>query len=164
MIFSIHVIQRQKKKVPAKIWYCRVYRPIGSIFIFESFPLVELGEDQLGILIFQDRLETWLRQDEIHRAGLPQEEEEKERGKCGRSSSWDWDGIQEEEEEESGNTGLFSNSHTVLILTVVVGCFGVLWPKIFSPMFFGDGRSSHQDISEDPIGSCKIFCSLGLSV
>lgn len=59
----------------------------------------------------------------------------------------------EDDDESSLHSGLFSNSQTVLILTVVVGCFGVLWPKIFSPMFFGD-TYSHQDISDDA-GSCK---------
>jgi len=54
----------------------------------------------------------------------------------------------EDDDESSLHSGLFSNSQTVLILTVVVGCFGVLWPKIFSPMFFGD-TYSHQDISDD---------------
>merc|ERR1712012_686670 len=59
----------------------------------------------------------------------------------------------EDDDESSLHSGLFSNSQTVLILTVVVGCFGVLWPKIFSPMFFGE-TYSHQDISDDA-GSCK---------
>ena len=62
----------------------------------------------------------------------------------------------DEEEEEA--SGLFSNSHTVLILTVVVGCFGVLWPKIFSPMFFGDQqdqRDSMPDLSEESLSSCE---------
>merc|ERR1712012_691836 len=54
----------------------------------------------------------------------------------------------EDDDESSLHSGLFSNSQTVLILTVVVGCFGVLWPKIFNPMFFGD-TYSHQDISDD---------------
>ena len=65
---------------------------------------------------------------------------------------------EEEEEEEPGSPGLFSNSHTVLILTVVVGCFGVLWPKIFSPMFFGDQqdqRDSMPDLSEESLSSCE---------
>ena len=35
----------------------------------------------------------------------------------------------EEEAEPGYPAGLFSNSQTVLILTVMVGCFGVLWPK-----------------------------------
>jgi len=59
----------------------------------------------------------------------------------------------DDDDTSSLHSGLFSNSQTVLILTVVVGCFGVLWPKIFSPMFFGD-TYSHQDISDDA-GSCK---------
>ena len=39
--------------------------------------------------------------------------------------------IEEEGEgpEPGYPAGLFSNSQTVLILTVMVGCFGVLWPK-----------------------------------
>merc|ERR1719471_2436364 len=57
-----------------------------------------------------------------------------------------------EEPEETIHSGLFSNSQTVLILTVVVGCFGVLWPKIFSPMFFGENQ--HQsEISVDDAAS-----------
>merc|ERR1719471_1368450 len=52
-----------------------------------------------------------------------------------------------EEPEETIHSGLFSNSQTVLILTVMVGCFGVLWPKIFSPMFFGD-NSHHHDLDD----------------
>ena len=62
----------------------------------------------------------------------------------------------DEEEEEA--SGLFSNSHTVLILTVVVGCFGLLWPKIFSPMFFGDPhdqRDSMSDLTEESLNSCE---------
>ena len=61
----------------------------------------------------------------------------------------------DEEEEEA--SGLFSNSHTVLILTVMVGCFGVLWPKIFSPMFFGDqeGRDSLADLGEESLSPCE---------
>ena len=64
----------------------------------------------------------------------------------------------EEEEEEPGSSGLFSNSHTVLILTVMVGCFGVLWPKIFSPMLFGDQdqRDSQPDLSEESLSSCEV--------
>jgi len=56
-----------------------------------------------------------------------------------------------EEPEETIHSGLFSNSQTVLILTVVVGCFGVLWPKIFSPMFFGD-QHGHHDTVDDTAG------------
>ena len=37
--------------------------------------------------------------------------------------------IEEEGPEPGYPAGLFSNSQTVLILTVMVGCFGVLWPK-----------------------------------
>lgn len=57
--------------------------------------------------------------------------------------------IEEEGEgpEPGYPAGLFSNSQTVLILTVMVGCFGVLWPKIFSPMFFGD-NSHHHDLDD----------------
>ena len=63
----------------------------------------------------------------------------------------------EDEDEESASPGMFSNSHTVLILTVMVGCFGVLWPKIFSPMFFGDQdqRDSMADLSEDSLSPCE---------
>ena len=60
------------------------------------------------------------------------------------------------EDEDTLHSGLFSNSQTVLILTVVVGCCGVLWPKIFStmPMFFGDNQ--HQsEMSVDDAASCK---------
>ena len=68
----------------------------------------------------------------------------------------------EEEEEEAATPGMFSNSHTVLILTVMVGCFGVLWPKIFSPMFFGDQqdqRDSQLDLSEEGLSSCEFSSS-----
>ena len=33
--------------------------------------------------------------------------------------------------------GDLSRSKSILICTVVLGCFAVLWPKIFYPMFFG---------------------------
>ena len=65
----------------------------------------------------------------------------------------------DEDDPSNFQSGLFSNSQTVLILTVVVGCFGILWPKIFSPMFFGDNHS-HQDVAEEA-GACK-YCSLYL--
>ena len=32
-------------------------------------------------------------------------------------------------------TNDLGTGRTVVILTVVIGCFGVLWPKIFFPMF-----------------------------
>ena len=59
----------------------------------------------------------------------------------------------DEDDPSNFQSGLFSNSQTVLILTVVVGCFGILWPKIFSPMFFGDNHS-HQDVAEEA-GACE---------
>jgi hypothetical protein len=31
-----------------------------------------------------------------------------------------------------------STGKTILIGTVVLGCFAVLWPKIFMPMLFGE--------------------------
>ena len=31
-----------------------------------------------------------------------------------------------------------STGKTILIGTIVLGCFAVLWPKIFAPMLFGD--------------------------
>ena len=64
----------------------------------------------------------------------------------------------EEEDEEAPSPGLFSNSHTVLILTVMVGCFGVLWPRIFSPMFFGDQQDHHSqlDLNEEGLSSCEV--------
>ncbi|XP_026687367.1 uncharacterized protein LOC103520455 [Diaphorina citri] len=34
-------------------------------------------------------------------------------------------------------TSELSTGKTIFVLTVVAGCFAVLWPKIFYPMFFG---------------------------
>ena len=31
-----------------------------------------------------------------------------------------------------------STGKTILIGTIVLGCFAVLWPKIFAPMLFGE--------------------------
>ena len=31
-----------------------------------------------------------------------------------------------------------SNGVIILTIVIMVGCFAVLWPKIFSPMLFGD--------------------------
>lgn len=37
---------------------------------------------------------------------------------------------------------------TVLVLVIVVGCFAVLWPKVFYPMLIG---SAQQHIKPSPI-------------
>ena len=33
-----------------------------------------------------------------------------------------------------------SNGLIILVIAIVVGCFAVLWPKYFYPMFFGKIR------------------------
>ena len=155
-------------------------RPRGPFFILQSFPRVEPRETAADIdFTNPDRLTDWLtgsngeeelRQDEIpgqHQLPGPatvQEESTEAWGKdqTERAMMERCLTIQirpsEEEEEEPGSSGLFSNSHTVLILTVMVGCFGVLWPKIFSPMFFGDQdqRDSQPDLSEESLSSCEV--------
>lgn len=35
----------------------------------------------------------------------------------------------------SSDTGL-STGKTILVFSIVLGCFAVLWPKVFQPMFF----------------------------
>lgn len=45
-----------------------------------------------------------------------------------------------------------STGKTIFVLTVVAGCFAVLWPKIFYPMFFG--TNSHLSNIEKAHGGC----------
>ncbi len=35
-----------------------------------------------------------------------------------------------------------STGKSILVCAVVLGCFAVLWPKIFYPMLFGSSSSS----------------------
>ena len=37
-----------------------------------------------------------------------------------------------------------STGKTILIGTIVLGCFAVLWPKIFAPMLFGEPEESRK--------------------
>ena len=37
-----------------------------------------------------------------------------------------------------------STGKTILIGTIVLGCFAVLWPKIFAPILFGEPEHSRK--------------------
>ena len=41
-----------------------------------------------------------------------------------------------------------SNGVIILAIAIVVGCFAVLWPKIFSPMLFGEPVINTKPIDE----------------
>jgi len=49
----------------------------------------------------------------------------------------------------------------VLVLAIVVGCFGILWPRIFSPLLFGDTppqtRTDEDAILADPANPSRGF-------
>jgi hypothetical protein len=55
--------------------------------------------------------------------------------------------IQEDEEQPLSEPGL-SNGVIILAIAIVVGCFAVLWPKIFSPMLFGEQVGHSKPIDE----------------
>ncbi|XP_044576334.1 resistance to inhibitors of cholinesterase protein 3 isoform X2 [Cotesia glomerata] len=40
----------------------------------------------------------------------------------------------------------FGPRKTLIVLTVVAGCFAILWPKIFYPMLIGPGNTPHSPI------------------
>ncbi len=44
----------------------------------------------------------------------------------------------------STNTEL-STGKSLLVIAVVLGCFAVLWPKIFYPMLFGSNSGSSSN-------------------
>lgn len=44
-------------------------------------------------------------------------------------------------EPEAGPLG---TKKTILVIATVVGCIGILWPKIFHPMLIGGGSSSTE--------------------
>lgn len=43
----------------------------------------------------------------------------------------------------------FSRTKTVLVLAVVIGCFAVLWPKIFYPMLTASLNPKSMVMDED---------------
>ena len=49
-----------------------------------------------------------------------------------------------QDEIPSSDQGL-SNGVVILTFAIMIGCFAVLWPKIFSPMLFGE-----------PLGQAKL--------
>ena len=51
---------------------------------------------------------------------------------------------QEEKDEIAG----MPPGRMVLVLAIVVGCFGILWPRIFSPLLFGE-RPAPESTDED---------------
>eukprot|EP00092_Neocalanus_flemingeri_P008558 GFUD01009220.1.p1 GENE.GFUD01009220.1~~GFUD01009220.1.p1 ORF type:complete len:401 (+),score=134.06 GFUD01009220.1:94-1296(+) len=61
-------------------------------------------------------------------------------------------------EQEAVQPSMFSTGRTVLVLAIVIGCFGILWPKLFRPLIFGETQAvtntdedaifSDQDIKE----------------
>lgn len=52
--------------------------------------------------------------------------------------------------DESGLGSGLSNGKTILVIAIVVGCFAVLWPKIFYPMLFGEVPAQHRTDDEEP--------------
>lgn len=50
-------------------------------------------------------------------------------------------------EPEAGPLG---PKKTVLVIATVVGCIGILWPKIFHPMLIGGGGSSNTETPLPP--------------
>ena len=42
----------------------------------------------------------------------------------------------------------FGQGKTIVVLAIVVGCFAILWPKIFYPMLFGETSTEKQ---EEPV-------------
>ena len=42
-----------------------------------------------------------------------------------------------------------SSGKSIMVVAVILGCFAILWPKIFYPMFFGvstfDARKGEND-------------------
>lgn len=40
----------------------------------------------------------------------------------------------------------FGPRKTLIVLTIVAGCFAILWPKIFYPMLIGPGNTPHSPI------------------
>ena len=48
-----------------------------------------------------------------------------------------------------------SNGVIILAIAIVVGCFAVLWPKIFSPMLFGEPVINTKPIDEGEFSCYK---------
>ena len=47
----------------------------------------------------------------------------------------------------------------VLVVAIVVGCFGILWPRIFSPMVFGEAlEPAKTDDDGDLLGELRFGC------
>lgn len=58
-------------------------------------------------------------------------------------------------------TSELSTGKTIFVLTVVAGCFAVLWPKIFYPMFFGSPQYvSNLEKAQGKLSFFTFFCLL----
>lgn len=56
-----------------------------------------------------------------------------------------------------GGHGELSTGKSILVCAVVLGCFAVLWPKIFYPMLFGSSSSSSSARSFEGTGRARDF-------
>ena len=60
-------------------------------------------------------------------------------------------------------TSELSTSKSIIVCSIVLGCFAILWPKIFHPMFFGGaGRpptdgDPNKPIHNDAFYDCICF-------
>lgn len=81
-------------------------------------------------------------------------------GRGGRSRRLPGD--EEDEPEAVEDTG-FSNGKTILVIAIVVGCFAVLWPKIFCPMLFGSLEAADPRL-DDTEGENFMHPALGRKI
>lgn len=57
------------------------------------------------------------------------------------------------QEEEETSSDSFGKGKTILVVCIVIGCFAVLWPKIFVPIIFG--RTPAKPITDNPDGAAS---------